>query len=615
MKKIVNKHWVVVPLFCVGFLAPPTLSAHSLAQAVQLALTHNPEVLSAQQGIGIAEEQLGQARAGWRPTIDLTMDMGREYKNKDATDPTAMTKNISSLTLNQPLYDGGATSASVERSDLMQHVSVIHFDEVRTATALKAIEAWHELFRLQRVIKLTEANVGEHRQLFIQIKQKVDAGGAGRAELVAAETPWLLAQSALIEARGDYQDALAKYTKVVGVEPVEILVSGLNINGEQMPQALTEAVERLLQDNFILRTAEANLMAARADHRGARAGLLPTLGFELKGGRKQNDGGDEGVDLDTTALIKLNYNLYNGGADESRRRETARAVIDSQEQLSLAHRNMLEQLTQYWNGLEVSRQLLNTSHQQYKIAQENHLSAQEQFKLGEGDVMAIMAASDAELVAKKAVLGDEIDLHLGRYQLLSHMGQLLNYVQAADVMVVMGQLQAVEVAEGKMGWVDQLVAGIGGEPLLNDPVRNSSAEVVMVEQPAVQTVVTTQWDGAYSQMRDAGWVVFNAMDEIDGVSGVRAPAPAQPVVEQPAVSNMVMVGGDSAEGSAAFRHNRAERRRVELQKRLGRYSRESSRYQRRLEQQRRRLGSKKHKMEVASARINRNIALRNLMAR
>ncbi|MBT8006909.1 MAG: hypothetical protein HN602_05745, partial [Gammaproteobacteria bacterium] len=59
----------------------------------------------------------------------------------------------------------------------------------------------------------------------------------------------------------------------------------------------------------------------------------------------------------------------------------------------------------------------------------------------------------------------------------------------------------------------------------------------------------------------------------------------------------------------------AERRRVELQKRLGRYSRESSRYQRRLEQQRRRLGSKKHKMEVASARINRNIALRNLMAR
>ena len=605
MKKRMHQRWIAVPVFCSGLVASPIVSAHSLAQAVQLALSNNPEVLSAQQGIGVAQEQLDQAKAGWMPTVDLAVDMGRELKRKESVAPTAMTKSIASVTLNQPLFDGGETLASVDRSDWMQQVAMVQFDEVRTNVALKAIEAWHELFRLQRVIKLSEVNLGEHKKLFMQTKQKVDAGGADRMELVAVETPWLRAQGELVKARGEYQDALAEYVAVVGVEPIDALRHGLNIEAEQLPQLLSDAKERMLQSNFLLRTAEMNVEAARADHRGSRSGMLPSLDFELKGGRKENDGGVEGVDLDTTALVKLKYNLFNGGADQSRRRETARLVMDSQEQLWLAHRNMVEQLTQYWNGIEVSEQLLGTSMRQLRISQESLESSKEQFKLGEGDVKAIMAASDAVLAAKKAVLGDEIDVHVGRYRLLAHMGELLGKLEVADLMVVMEELEASRTEMDQEGGMDRMLSEktlVESEPLSSEV----SAEQMLVDveggsgnvhHSAVveQEKRNENWNSAYAQMRDAGWVVFNAMDEVEAAeqatSSVRAPAPQQPVVAASMNngSSMQMVGGEAAVDSAAFQRNRAERRKLELKRRLGNYTMQSSRYQKRLEQQKQRL--------------------------
>ena len=180
-----RKHIVLIS----GLLLAPPLSAHTLSQAIQLALSQNPEIMSARQGVGMAHEKVDQAEAGWMPTVDLTYDRGTEYKNKEGSDHTRLTREATSLTVNQPIFDGGATSAAVERSGQLHRASTIHLDEIRSSVTLKAIEAWYEVYRLQRVIKLTETNVKEHKKVVTQIRLKVEAGGAGKDELARAETP------------------------------------------------------------------------------------------------------------------------------------------------------------------------------------------------------------------------------------------------------------------------------------------------------------------------------------------------------------------------------------------------------------------------------------------
>lgn len=528
-------------LLIVGVLLTPPVTAHSLSQAIQLALSNNPEVLSAQQGVGVASEQLTQSKAGWLPTVDLAVDVGNEYQDKPGTQ-TSLAKNVSSLTVTQPLFDGGATSAAVARSGEMRHISAVHLDEVRTSVTLEAIEAWYEVYRLQRVIKLTNTNVLEHKKNVAQIKKKVEAGGAGKAELVAAETPWIAAKNALINAQGDYKDAVAKYVAVVGIEPDSELKNALGITDALLPASVNDALQTLLQNNYVLETARANLAAAKADHHGARAGLLPTLDLELKGGRKENDGGSITVDQDYTALLKLNYNLFNGGSDLSYRRETARAMMDSQEQLTLAQRNMEEQLHQFWNGLDVSRKLLQTSIQQLNLSQDNFESAKEQFKLGEGDVMAIIAADDALLQARKSVLEDKIDTQLGVYRILSHMGTLLAHLDAAPVQlddrVLDGMDSDLMLVDRVLNGIDGVISGGLSYPLLaatggDDigvvevaPNSESTLEAV-VEQELVEVVEVVHPEEGYAAMKDTGWVVMNTLSETKQAADARALREAQ----------------------------------------------------------------------------------------
>ncbi len=637
-------------LLLAGFFLAPPVTAHSLSQAIQLALSNNPEVLSAQQGVGVAGEQLTQSKAGWLPTVDLTVDIGNEYKDKQGTPATSLAKNISSLTLTQPLFDGGATSAAVARSGEMKHISSVHLDEVRSEVTLKAIEAWYEVYRLQRVIRLTNTNVLEHKKNVAQIKQKVEAGGAGRAELVAAETPWIAAKNALINAQGDYKDAVAAYVAVVGVEPVANLKDALGITDALLPATVDDALGTLLQKNYILETARANLAAAKADHHGARAGLLPTLDLELQGGRKENDAGAITVDQDYTALLKLNYNLFNGGSDLSYRRETARAMMDSQEQLTLAQRNMEEQLHQFWNGLDVSRKLLQTSQQQLAIAQENFESAKEQFKLGEGDVMAIIAADDALLQARKSVLEDKIETQLGVYRILSHMGTLLEHLDVAPVQfdedVLDGLDSDLMLVDRVLNGIDEVVADGFSSPQLEpreveiveiDPEREYTPDSVTEE--SIEIVEIAQPEEGYATMKDTGWVVMNTLSETKQAVDARALREAQEMAQAKREEELRIAAEaeqriadqkaedrarakamayaakvDRIKRMAAYPRLKAERRKQALNGRLDQYNQRLAQYKRQLSRSNEVLNQRRAALRKTMRENDQRLASRNMQS-
>ncbi len=639
-------------LLLAGVLLAPPVAAHSLSEAIQLALSNNPEVLSAQQGVGVAKEQLTQSKAGWLPTVDLAVDVGNEYKDKQGTDATSLAKNISSLTVTQPLFDGGATSAAVARSGEMKHISSVHLNEVRTSVTLKAIEAWYEVYRLQREIKLTNANVLEHKKHFMQIKQKVEAGGASKDELSAAETPWIASKTALINAQGDYKDAVAKYVAVVGLEPNVELKSALEITEALLPATINEALEILLQNNYVLETARANLAAAKADHHGARAGLLPTLDLELKGGRKENDSGAITVDQDYTALLKLNYNLFNGGSDLAYRRETARAMMDSQEQLNLSQRNMEEQLHQFWNGLDVSRKLLQTSKQQLVLAQDNFESAKEQFKLGEGDVQAIIAADDALLQARKSVLEDNIEAQLGVYRVLAHMGTLLDHLDVAPVQLDDKALEGINdelmLVDRVLDGIDEVISDGLSVPLQStgevevvevDAVTGDSDAPVVVAQTPMESIEGAQSEEGYATMKDTGWVVMNTLSETKQAVDARALKEAQEMAlakqqeeqrlaaeaeqriadrkaEDRAKAKALAYAAkaDRIRRMAAYPKVQAERRKQALNGRLDQYNQRMARYKKQMSRSNEVLNERRSLLRKMMRDHNQRLASRNMQS-
>ena len=93
-------------------------AAHlTLREVVQKVVLGNPEVLSKWHTFKSAVGDVDVARAGFFPKIDYTYGTGREFLRQPGVADRNFTRGGQTLTLNQMLYDGFATSSDVNRLD------------------------------------------------------------------------------------------------------------------------------------------------------------------------------------------------------------------------------------------------------------------------------------------------------------------------------------------------------------------------------------------------------------------------------------------------------------------------------------------------------------------
>ena len=531
---------VVKIMFGLGGLALPfsPLSAHTLSEAISLAVHSNPEVLSAKEDVTVTQEQNNQASAAWLPSLDLSTSAIRERKLKTGSDPSGTNKLDASLTLTQKLYDGGATPAAIDRTVKMIEVAYQNLEIAEMTVALGTIEAWYELYRLQKTVKMIEENLVEHEKVYQQIKQKVEVGAAGLGELALAEGPLFVAKTTLISTKAELKAMEARYKAVVGELP-KVMPDSI---GEKLynnfPQSYSEVYDLMRANNPALMNAQAEIAAARADYSGARAGYLPTFDFELKGG-KINDHPQRGETADTiedsaTATIKMTYNFFRGGADAALRRETARTIIKASEALNVAQRSADEQLEVFWNQWETAKALIEVSRLQLKSAEDGYKAALEQFKLGEVDVMAIMGAMDGVLAAEQTVLADESNVALGEYRILTSAGVLFDYIdineleeerskgeeEKVDVEAVLGEVvdkvvermskilpkESIEEKE-KREQEAKIAAEQAAKKQQEREVKIAEKRSNSAKMPAVEAAEDKDWTESYKNLTDTDWSV------------------------------------------------------------------------------------------------------------
>jgi len=170
---------------------------------------------------------------------------------------------------------------------------------------------------------------------------------------------------------------------------------------------------------------DSTLKAAREEKEGIYASLLPSLDLELQASDTKNSGGTVKTESNWSALFKVNYNLFRGGSDRSRIRESARKLIKAEEDLRQTREQLDEKLRIAWNALNLSFQRLDIQRQQFANAQEQLEESREQFQLGNSTKLEILAAENQLLQARIGIINEEITQHLNHYRLLNHTGTLL----------------------------------------------------------------------------------------------------------------------------------------------------------------------------------------------
>ncbi len=404
--------------------------ATTLEDAIRQTLTDNPDVFINIDERKSRDEERKQAKAGYFPKADILLGYGRERSKNASTrtvgssDYVSFTRREAELNVQQMLFDGFRTRSEVERTKARINAAAYTVYGSSEITALRATEVYLELLRREELLKLSLGNLDTHRRVHQQIQLRSQSGVGRGSDLDQVNGRLALAESNVIVEESNLLDARSNYQRVIGILPDGELQRPVDPNSA-LPVSIEEAEELALENNATLKSANADVESTMAQYEAAKASLYPRL--DLEGGATWNDNldGQSGSNQDQFIMLRLRYNLLNGGADVARKRQTAHLINEAKDVRDSTYRQVVESIRLSWVAYQATLGRLQFLVQHVTATEKAVEAYGEQFNIGERSLLDVLDSENELFEARRSYVDTSYDNLFAQFRILAGMSQLL----------------------------------------------------------------------------------------------------------------------------------------------------------------------------------------------
>ena len=125
-------------------------------------------------------------------------------------------------------------------------------------------------------------------------------------------------------------------------------------------------------------------------------------------------------------MVRVKYNLFSGGKDVSKDRETAYKVNEAKEIQQRAYRQVVEGVSLAWNAYEMLAPQKQFIREHVVAAKQTQVAYVQQFNLGQRTLLDLLDTENELFEARKDYLQTEYDEIAARYRVLNATGDLLD---------------------------------------------------------------------------------------------------------------------------------------------------------------------------------------------
>ncbi len=409
----------------------PYSPGYTLPQAVTRTIQTNPEVLVKLKGWLAAQKGIDVAKGGYLPDLDLTGETGVERINSPIQDEHTLKPIGAGLTLQQMIFDGFATPSEVERNEKLTLAEQYTVQGTSNDIALLATKAYLDVMRTQQIAGFAQDNYRTHQRIYSMIKRRSERGLSRKADMSQAYGRLARAQANLLAAQNNYNNAVVTYYKIVGVMPNNLQLPD-SPKPSDLPLGQQDAIHQALDNHPTLKAARADIEEAQAQHKAARAPYYPRLDAVLDGNTGSDIEDYDGHYHDYRAMLKLKYNLFNGGSDKARIEQTALLVQQAEQVQNNTFNQVVENMKLAWNDLQTAQQQLDYLKSHQDAAQATVKAYNQQFKIGKRTLLDVLNTEDEVFSSKVAYLNGKYNLLFSKYRVLNADGKILPYLQVSD---------------------------------------------------------------------------------------------------------------------------------------------------------------------------------------
>lgn len=400
----------------------------ALRQIAQQAVLNSPEVTTKWRNYKAADEEIGVARGGYLPRVDLTAGAGRESLKTDT--PKAdndYTRRGYALTLNQMVFDGFATRSEVRKLNKARLVRYYELLEASENVALEATRAYIDVLRYRHLVELAEDNYVRHKATHEQIQARTASGVGRRVDLEQAGSRLALAEVNLTTERANLHDVSARYQRLVGNTPPGVIVPQ-QLVGSALPASPKDALDTLHRRNPTLHAAIENIEAAQHDIDSRRAAYSPRVDLRARTESTDKYQGVRGDRDYNVAEVVVSWNLFNGGSDRARERQYVERKHLAIEMREKACRDTRQTLLIAYNDVQRLREQVTHLATQVALLQKTRDAYRDQFNVGQRTLLDLLDTENELLSARRASANAETDLTLAYVRTYAGMGTLLEFM-------------------------------------------------------------------------------------------------------------------------------------------------------------------------------------------
>lgn len=410
-------------------VALASFNSHSqtLEQAVAITLATNPEIKAVFNEFKSAVKQNSAAEGAYLPSIDLDAGIGYErISPADSTgrDTTNLTRKEATVSLTQLIWDGSATLNDMDRTAAEAESIRLQLLSDASDMALKVTDVYLDAVKATEVLALSESNLAVHKEIYRDIKRRAESGIGSTADVSQVEARIAKAHGNLLAAQNNLIDTHTQFKRLVGQDPLGLIYP--RADESKLPLSLTDAIIQANDNHPVIKLSMIDVDAARFQYKQSKGSFYPTFSIEASQTWRDDAGGDEGRSEETLAMIRMRYNLFNGGSDSDLSERAAYQLNKAKDLRDDAYRQVEEGLRLSWSALDLTLQQKNFLADHVDSAAETVISYEKQYRIGQRTLLDLLNTENELFEARKDYLDAHYAEQYAKYRVMNATGILLD---------------------------------------------------------------------------------------------------------------------------------------------------------------------------------------------
>lgn len=432
-------------------MGAPAWAQDTLPDAVGLAYRTNPTVLGQRASQRALDESVPQARAGLRPSIDLSASANYSWSETqgglrqvdtngdgipDATvnvpgSNSDSTSGGLSVGMSQTLWSGGRIGLGISVAEANVMAGRENLRSVEQQVLASVIQVYADVLRDEEILRIREANLSVLERQLDEADARFEVGEITRTDVAQAQARLAQSRADLANARAQLAVSRAAYASVVGQTPGTL--SALPPLGG-LPGDFDSALDVALGENPAIRSAAYALAAAESRVALARAEYLPSLRASASYGGSSSDlsNFDLAERTSFTAGASLSVPLFTGGLNASRVTQALEQANGAQIAIEGERRQVLQSVSSAYAQVVSARATVTAGEEAVRAATVAAEGVRQEAQVGLRTTLDVL---NGELELRNA----EVALATARRN---------EYVAQANLLLAMGRLDVALLAPG-----------------------------------------------------------------------------------------------------------------------------------------------------------------------